>query len=287
MRLLVTGAAGMLGRAVTAAAAAAGHDTVGATRADLDVTDADAVQAFVAAAAPDAIVNCAAYTDVDGAESERGELAALAVNGIAAGHLARAASANGAHLVHVSTDYVFDGTKATPYVESDPVGPRSAYGRSKLAGEDAVAGVSPDHAIVRTAWLYGAGGPSFPATMLRLAGERDEVRVVTDQVGSPTWTGHLAPVLVTIAERRQGGVQHAAGTGAVSWHGFAEAIFAEAGRPTRVLPTTSADFPRPAPRPAFSVLGSERADHLPLPPWREGLRAFLATAAGVTIGETP
>jgi dTDP-4-dehydrorhamnose reductase len=282
MRLLVTGAGGMLGRDVLAAAAAAGHDAVPATRAELDVTDADATQAHVAAGRFDAIVNCAAYTDVDGTESD--EAAALAVNGIAAGHLARAATAVGAHLVHVSTDYVFDGTKTTPYVESDPVGPRSAYGRTKLAGEDAIAGVSPEHAVVRTAWLYGAGGPNFVATMLRLADDRDEVSVVTDQLGCPTWTGHLAPVLVQIAERRQAGVQHAAGDGAVSWNGFAQAIFAEAGRDCRVLPTTTDHFPRPAPRPAFSVLGSERADHIALPPWRDGLRAHLAAQA--IIGET-
>lgn len=282
MRLLVTGAGGMLGQDVLAAAATAGHDATGVTRGQLDVTDADAVQAFVAAGAYDAIVNCAAYTNVDGAETD--EVRALAVNGVAAGHLARAATDTGAHLVHVSTDYVFDGTKETPYVESDPVGPRSAYGRTKLAGEDAIAGVSPEHAIVRTAWLFGAGGPNFVATMLKLAQDRDEISVVTDQIGCPTWTGHLAPVLVEIAARRQGGVQHGAAAGACSWNAFAQAIFEEAVVDCTVLPTTTAAFPRPAPRPAFSVLGTERADHIDLPSWREGLQAHLAqrTSTGVT-----
>lgn len=281
-RFLVTGAGGMLGQDVLAAAAAAGHDATGVTRGQLDVTDADAVQAFVAAGTYDAIVNCAAYTNVDGAETD--EVRALAVNGVAAGHLARAATDTGAHLVHVSTDYVFDGTKETPYVESDPVGPRSAYGRTKLAGEDAIAGVSPAHAIVRTAWLFGAGGPNFVATMLKLAQDRDEISVVTDQIGCPTWTGHLAPVLVEIAARRQGGVQHGAASGSCSWNAFARAIFEEAGVDCTVLPTTTAAFPRPAPRPAFSVLGSGRADHIDLPPWRDGLRAHLAqrTSTGVT-----
>jgi len=283
-RIAITGATGMLGQDVVRAVTAAGHEAHALTRAQLDVTDADAVQAHFAADPVDAIINCTAFTDVDGAETPEGEVAALAVNGIAAGHLARAAGDTGAHLVHISTDYVFSGTKETPYVESDPVGPRSAYGRTKLAGEDAITGVSPQHAIVRTAWLYGAGGPNFVATMLRLAAERDEVSVVTDQIGCPTWTGDLAPVLVEIAARRQGGIQHAVGDGAVSWNGFAQAIFEEAGADCAVLPTTTDAFPRPAPRPAFSVLGSERDDHIALPPWRTSLQSHLGV--GTTIGET-
>jgi dTDP-4-dehydrorhamnose reductase len=277
MRLLVTGAGGMLGQDVVRAAA--GHDVAAVTRAELDVTDYDAVVAAVQAGGYDAIVNCAAWTDVDGAEAHEAD--ALAVNGIACGHLARAATETGAHLVHVSTDYVFDGAKDAPYVESDPVGPRSAYGRTKLAGEDAILAVSDTHAIVRTAWVFGVHGGNFVATMLRLGADRKEVSVVTDQVGCPTWTGHLAPVLLEIAERRQGGVQHAAGGGACSWNELAQATFAEAGVDCAVLPTTTDAFPRPAPRPAWSVLGSERPDHIDLPPWREGLRAYLADRAAI------
>lgn len=272
--LLVTGAGGMLGTAVTAAARDAGYAVTARARRELDITDADAVGAALAAAEPAAVINCAAWTDVDGAEAA--EEAALAVNGTGAGVLARAAAAAGVHLVHVSTDYVFDGHGTRPYVESDPVAPRSAYGRTKLAGEEAVAAASPAHAIVRTAWLYGAGGPNFVETMLRLGGERDEVSVVTDQVGSPTWTGHLAPVLVEIADRRQGGIQHATGSGACSWNEFAVEIFDRAGVDCRVLPTTTDRFPRPAPRPAYSVLGTERADHIDLPDWQAGLGAYLA-----------
>ena len=282
MKITVLGARGMLGHDVVLAAENEGHEVSGYGHAEVDITDPEQVGRRLRLDRPDAVVNCAAWTDVDGAEGAEG--AATAVNGTGARDLALAATAAGAQLVHVSTDYVFDGTKRTPYVESDPVGPRSAYGRSKLAGEQGVAAASPDHAIVRTAWLYGAGGPNFVATMLRLAGERDEVSVVTDQIGCPTWTGHLAPVLVQIAERGQGGVQHAAAAGSVSWNGFAQAIFETAGVDCRVLPTTTDAFPRPAPRPAFSVLGTERDDHIPLPAWDAGLRAHLGAAT--TIGET-
>jgi len=277
--IAVTGAGGMLGQAVVAAARDAGHDVLVLTRAQVDLRDVGAVRRTVDQAVADGFdrfVNCAAYTDVDGAESHEPE--ALAVNGTAAGHLAGATAHAGAHLVHVSTDYVFAGTQPTPYVESDPVDPQSAYGRTKLAGERAVAAASDGHAVVRTAWLFGAGGPNFVDTMLRLAADRDEISVVTDQVGCPTWTGHLAPVLVEIAARRQGGVQHAAGAGACSWNDLATATFAQAGVACRVLPTTTEHFPRPAPRPAFSVLGSERDDHLDLPPWTEGLHGHLLSA---------
>src|SRR3954447_5767471 len=207
MRLLVTGAAGMLGRDVVAAAGSAGHDVIALARRDLDIADPDAVRAAVQAARPDAVVNCAAWTDVDGAEEHEAD--ATRINGEAAGHLAAAAP----YVVHVSTDYVFDGTASEPYAEHDPTGPRTAYGRSKLAGEHAVAAAG-DHAIVRAAWLFGVHGKNFVATMLRLAEQRDEVGVVDDQVGCPTFTGHLAPALVEIAERRLTGVLHVAGGGA-------------------------------------------------------------------------
>jgi dTDP-4-dehydrorhamnose reductase len=268
MRLLVTGAAGMLGRDVVAAAESAGHDVTGLARRDLDIADPDAVRAAVRAARPDAVVNCAAWTDVDGAEEHEAD--ATLINGAGAGHVAAAAP----YVVHVSTDYVFDGRASEPYAENDPTGPHTAYGRSKLAGEHAVAAAG-DHAIVRSAWLFGVHGKNFVATILRLAGERDEVHVVDDQIGCPTFTGHLAPALVEAAERRLTGALHVAGGGWCSWYELARAAFEEAGVETRVVPVTTAEFPRPAERPAWSVLRSTRPDAPALPPWREGLSAYL------------
>ena len=275
MRVLITGAAGMLGRDVEEVARHAGHDVVALARADLDITDAGAVHHAVAAVAPDTVINCAAWTDVDGAEAE--EVLATEVNGDGAGHVAAAATAAGAFVVSVSTDYVFDGREREPYVESDPTAPLGAYGRSKLAGERAVATAAPErHAIVRTSWLFGAHGPNFVATMLRLAGERDELTVVDDQVGCPTYTGHLAPALVEIAERGLTGVVHVAGGGHCTWFDLAKATFEETGIDCHVKPQSTADIGRPAPRPAFSVLRSTRADAPVLPAWRDGLKAHLA-----------
>jgi dTDP-4-dehydrorhamnose reductase len=269
MRLLVTGAAGMLGRDVAAAAESAGHAVTALARRDLDIADAAAVRATVEAARPDAVVNCAAWTDVDGAEEHEAD--ATRINGDGAGHVAAAAP----YVVHVSSDYVFDGTATEPYREDDPTGPAGAYGRSKLAGEIAVADASRDHAIVRSAWLFGLHGKNFVATMLQLAEDRDEVNVVADQIGCPTFTGHLAPALVAIAEQRLSGILHVAGGGACSWHELAQATFDEAGADCHALPVTTAEFPRRAPRPAWSVLGSTRPDAPALPPWREGLSAYL------------
>jgi dTDP-4-dehydrorhamnose reductase len=274
MRLLVTGAAGMLGRDVVAAAGDAGHDAVALARADLDITDADAVRAAVAAARPDAIVNCAAWTDVDGAETA--EAQATAINGDGAGHLAQAAAETGALLVHMSSDYVFDGTASEPYAEDAPTAPQGAYGRSKLAGEHAIAAAEGRCAIVRTAWLFGPHGKNFVDTMRRLGAEREEIAVVDDQVGCPTYTGHLAPALVEIAERGLTGVLHVAGGGHCSWFDLANTTFEETGLQCRVKPQSTADIGRPAPRPAFSVLKSTRADAPTLPAWRDGLKAHLA-----------
>jgi dTDP-4-dehydrorhamnose reductase len=281
MRLLVTGGAGMLGQAVAAAATRLGHNVIALPRADLDITDADHVRRVVAAAEPRAVVNCAAWTDVDGAETA--EAAATEVNGAGAGNVARAAAENGARVVHVSTDYVFDGSKTTPWVESDPVAPLGAYGRSKLAGEEEVSLADGEHAIVRSAWLFGAGGRNFVDTMLALADERDEVSVVTDQVGCPTWTGHLAEALVELAERRGDvGIFHAAAAGACSWYELAIEVFARAAVRCRVLPTTAERFARPAPRPAYSVLETEREATPILPPWQDGVAAYLTDKAVVT-----
>ena len=276
MRLLVTGAGGMLGRAVVERATRLGLDVRAATRAELDITDAEATRQALLAWRPGAVVNCAAYTDVDGAESDW--QAAERVNASGAGHIAAAAAEVGARIVHVSTDYVFDGTKREPWVESDPVAPLGVYGETKLAGELAVAERNPAHTIVRTSWLFGVGGQNFVDTMLRLGGQREELPVVTDQVGCPTWTGHLAGALVELAERPdETGVHHIAGGGSCSWNELALEIFERAAIDCRVLPATSEQFARPARRPAYSVLGSERRDPLTLPPWQDGLAAYLAT----------
>jgi dTDP-4-dehydrorhamnose reductase len=201
-------------------------------------------------------------------------------------------------LVHVSTDYVFsgdaplDGAGAPrPYVESDPTGPRSAYGEGKLAGERQVLAASPRHAVVRSSWLFGVHGRNFVATMLALASDRDasaargaeeaSVRVVTDQVGCPTWTGHLAPAMLGLIEREISGLVHLAGTGQVSWNGFAREIFRQAELACKVEPATTAQMARPAPRPAWSALASEREDVVPMPDWRDGLAGYLAARAGM------
>jgi dTDP-4-dehydrorhamnose reductase len=274
MRLLVTGAAGMLGHEVVAAAARLGHDVAAWDLPECDLTDRDATLAAVRRLEPGAVVNCAAYTNVDGAEAD--EPTAERVNADAAGNLAHACAAGGARMVHVSTDYVFDGAKREPWLESDQVNPLGVYGRTKLHGEQHIAAELVDHAIVRTAWLFGPHGPNFVSTMLRLADERDEVSVVTDQVGSPTFAGHLAPALVDMAERSDTGIFHGAGAGSCSWYELTLEAFDAAGVACRVLPTTAERFARPAPRPAYSVLGSEREHPITLPPWQDGVRAHLA-----------
>jgi dTDP-4-dehydrorhamnose reductase len=274
MRLLVTGAAGMLGRDVVAAAGDAGHEALALARADLDITDAAAVRAAVLAAQPDAVINCAATTDVDGAETAEDQ--ATAVNGAGAGHLAAAAAEAGALLVHVSSDYLFDGTATEPYTENAPVAPLGAYGRSKLAGEHAIAATDARSAIVRSSWLFGPHGKNFVDTMRRLGAEREEIAVVDDQVGCPTYTGHLAPALVEIAERGTTGIMNVAGAGSCSWFELAVAIFEETGLHCDVRPQSTADLGRPAPRPAYSALASTRDDVPALPHWRDGLKAHLA-----------
>lgn len=275
--MLITGAGGMLGQDLMMAAAATGLEAVGLTRSELDIADPAAALAAVAAHAPDVVVNCAAWTDVDGAEAD--PAAATAVNGAGAGNVARAAASQGAWTIHVSSDYVFDGANHRPYVESDAVAPLSAYGASKLAGEAAVAAAAPGaHTIVRTAWLFGRHGRCFPATILRLAAERDELNVVDDQIGSPTYTGHLAALLTELAAGDPPlGLLHRAGAGACSWFEFAGLIVQLAGVECDVRPVPTAEMPRPARRPARSALGTERPGDAPqLPDWRQGLEAFMA-----------
>ena len=290
----MTGAAGMLGHDVMRAGERSGHELVLVDLPEIDITDPPAVDALLdrLRAQPgslDAIVNCAAWTDVDGAESKR-ELA-HAVNADGAGNLARGAARIDVPLLHISTDYVFDGVapldaggRARAYVESDPTGPRSVYGSTKLDGERQVLAASPRHLVVRTAWLYGIDGPNFVETMLRLAGERDAVQVVTDQIGSPTWSGHLSPAILGLLERELSGLVHLTGAGEVSWNGFAREIFRQAELRCRVEAATSEQMARPAPRPAWSALASERDDVLPMPDWRDGLAGYLAARAGMIRG---
>jgi dTDP-4-dehydrorhamnose reductase len=269
----------MLGLDVQRAAQEAAHEPVALTRAQLDITDRAAVMDAVSSAGVDAVINCAAWTDVDGAESHARQ--AAAINGAGAGNVAAAAEAAGAWVVHVSTDYVFDGEKATAYVESDPVAPVSAYGRSKLGGELAVVAAAPQrHTIVRTAWLFGAGGKCFPKTILRAASQRPELSVVSDQIGCPTFTGHLGSALVALTAEPVHGILHVAGGGQCSWYEFAAAIVASAGSDCSVRPITSAEYPTPTRRPANSVLISERGAP-ELPSWQTGLEQFITELAEV------
>lgn len=272
---MITGGGGMLGQDIVEQASAAGHECIPLTRSELDITDPAEVRKVLAAAAPDVVLNCAAWTDVDGAQADF--RAAAAVNGEAAGNVARAAQENGAWTIQISSDYVFDGTRKEPYVESDATNPLSAYGRSKLMGERAVAAAAPStHTIVRSSWLFGTHGHCFPATILRLADERDELSVVEDQVGCPTFTRHLASALVTLSETRPQGVLHVAGGGSCSWYELAREIVAMAGIDCEIKPSTSAEQNRPAPRPAYSVLRTERGGEAPeLRPWREGLSEYM------------
>lgn len=266
----------MLGRDVLDAAERAGTDAVGFTRSDLDITNPVAVADAVQGTRPGVVINCAAWTDVDGAESATPD--ALATNGAGAGNVARAASAVGAWTIHISTDYVFDGSKGRPYVESDTPCPASAYGRSKLVGELEVARNAPDrHTVVRGSWLFGVHGRCFPATILRLCTERDELTVVDDQVGCPTFTGHLARALVDLARRgAPAGILHLAGAGSCSWFELASRVVGVAGLECQLVPVRTEDVPRPAPRPPYSVLVSERDAAPSLPHWHQGVEDFMA-----------
>lgn len=278
--LVVTGAAGMLGQHVRADARVAGWDVIGvdlrSSEYTVDLTDADATLQVLREVDADAVIHCAAWVDVDGAESQ--EEAALRVNGLASENVAKACVDVGARLVAVSTDYVFDGTlTGRPYVESDPTAPIGAYGRTKRAGEVAIAAAMEDYVIARTAWLFGWPGKSFPDTMLRLA-ERGEVSVVTDEVGSPTWTDHLSPALVELASLDVVGIAHVAGSGHVSRYDLAREIFRQAGLDVTVHPVESAAFATAADRPAWSAMATERAaEGVPvLPAWQDGVAGYLA-----------
>lgn len=285
MKWLITGAGGMVGTDLRDELAVRGEDVVALTRNDLDVTDSRSVDACVTAHAPDVIVNCAAYTKVDQAEAE--ESAANAINGSAVELLAHAANAIGALLVHISSDFVFDGSKRTPYEVNDATAPLSAYGRSKLLGEIA-ASHAEKHLIVRASWLFGVHGPNFvEAIRNQLRKNVEQLRVVEDQRGRPTYTPHLARAIVRLGMMAQHtdvarGIVHYADADECSWFEFAKAIVAATGSSIPVKPVTTDEFPRPAKRPAYSVLSTERYERLTgITPesWREGLREYLSLRA--------
>lgn len=285
MKWLITGGGGMVATDLVSELRARGENVASLARADLDITDQRLVNAAVAEAAPAIIVNCAAYTKVDQAEVE--ESAANAINGSAVELLAHAANKAGALLVHVSTDFVFDGAKTSPYEVNDPTAPLSAYGRSKLLGEIA-ATHAEKHAIVRTAWLFGVHGNNFvEAIRNQVRKGTNPLRVVNDQRGRPTYTPHLANAIIRIAllahdSENARGVFHYADEDECSWFDFAAAIVAELGADVDVVPVSSDQFPRPARRPAYSVLSTERYERLTgVSPesWREGLREYLSLRA--------
>ncbi|MFC8513678.1 dTDP-4-dehydrorhamnose reductase [Streptomyces sp. NPDC057257] len=289
MRWLVTGAAGMLGRDTVEELLRRGEDVTGLDHAALDITQPLAVEGALAGHRPEIVVNCAGYTAVDDAETD--EDRALRINGDGPRHLARACAAHGARLIHVSTDYVFAGDATTPYPEDHPAAPRTAYGRTKLAGERAVAEELPtSSAIVRTAWLYGVHGRSFVRTMIDLESRRDTLDVVDDQRGQPTWSADVAARLADLGPhlaRGASGVFHATSTGEASWYELAREVFDGLGAdPERVRPVGSGAFPRPAPRPAYSVLAHGRWQELALPPLRDW-RAALHEALPLIRKESP
>jgi dTDP-4-dehydrorhamnose reductase len=264
----------MLGRDTVDAVAARGHSVIGLPRQELDITDAAAVEEAIAELRPAAVINCAAWTDVDGAEAN--EHGAMRVNDAAAGIVSSTAAAHGASVVYVSSDYVFDGSKGSAYVESDLPAAISAYGRSKQAGETSTQIANPRHYIVRSSWLFGTGGPNFVETMLRVGAEQPEVIVVSDQVASPTYTPHLAQALALVIESDEYGIHHIAAAGRCSWFEYAQEIFDQVGMETRVMAGTTEMLGRPAPRPTLSLLVSERPDPIALPDWRRGLAEYLA-----------
>jgi len=275
MRVLVFGAGGQLGRELVGLRSRP-HEVTGLTRAECDIAQPGAAAAALQAHHPGAVINCAAWTKVDAAETQRDD--AFRANALGPRLLAEACRDAEVLLCHISTDYVFDGTATAPIPEDAPTHPVGVYGESKLAGEEAIRATTPQHQIVRTSWLYGQDGPNFVLTMLRLGAEREELRVVADQRGAPTWTGHLAPALLRLLDHAMPGTYHLTNSGETTWCDFARAIMADAHLPARVLPTTTAEYGAPAPRPAYSVLDNaawRALEEPPLPAWENGLQAYL------------
>jgi dTDP-4-dehydrorhamnose reductase len=276
MKVVVTGAAGQLGKDVVLELARKNHEAFGANRQQLDITNEADVQAFIRDVKPDVILHCAAYTNVDAAEEN--EQVAYQINGLGTEYLAKAANLVGAKMLYISTDYVFDGTATEPYKVDHPTKPIGAYGRTKLAGEESLLKNLERFFIVRTAWVFGVYGQNFVKTMLRLGKERGEVGVVHDQVGSPTYTVDLARFMVELIETDKYGIYHATNSGVCSWYEFAVEIFKQAGLNVLVNPLTSNQFPRPAARPKYSVLAKEKIKEqglTPLRDWKEALAAYL------------
>ncbi|MFH1176130.1 MAG: dTDP-4-dehydrorhamnose reductase [Acidobacteriota bacterium] len=284
MKLLVTGCRGQLGLALARVAPGRAHIVVGFDLPELDITQEAAVLSAVKSIHPDAIINCAAFTAVDAAESQ--EETALAVNGTAVGHLARAADDCGALLLQVSTDYVFDGTAAWPYREDDTVRPASVYGRTKLAGEKAALAAAKG-LVVRTAWLFGEGNNFVEAICRQLAAGALSLRVVDDQTGCPTYADDLAEALLGLIERGATGIFHAVNAGSTTWCGFAREILRQLGAAIEVVPITTKDAARPAPRPLRSILDTARLESVlgtPLPPWPDALARYLAATGRIVRG---
>ncbi len=271
MRILLAGASGQLGRQICARKG--GHDLVPLSHRELDITRLDDVRAAVRAHQPDLVLNAAAFNDVDRAEADPD--AAFLGNAVGPRNLGLAAAEAGAAILHVSTDYVFDGQQATPYHEYDRPAPLSNYGRSKLGGEIAVREVNPRHYVVRTAWVYEPRGNNFPKTLYFLALKHREVKVVSDVKGSPTSAAHLATAILTLIETGAFGTYHLAGAGeGASWFELATCLFRELGMATTVLPVPSTEYPRPAPRPRYSVLRTIQQPQILLPPWQDGIAEF-------------
>ena len=270
--ILVVGANGMLGRDLLALV---GDAARGVDIEEIDITSLESTERVLRTLKPETVINCAAYTDVDGCESNTET--AMQVNGEGVAHLAMASREIGARLVHVSTDYVFDGSKGTPYVEDDAPCPLGVYGESKLAGEMNAA-FNPDHLIVRTQWLFGLHGRNFVETMLRLAHEKDELSVVDDQIGSPTWTVDLCHAILALLKTGHRGIYHAANSGYCSWNEFARAVFEEAGLAVKVNALTTVELNRPARRPLHSTLDCSKLEKdtgFRAQAWRSALRAYL------------
>jgi len=270
MKILITGAGGQLGRALQRELIK--DELIPLTRSELDISNPSEVRGAIVMHRPEAVINAAAYTNVDGAETNEDE--AYRLNALGPRNLALATAEAGIPMVHISTDYVFAGASERPYHEFDRPEPRSAYGRSKLAGEQVVESLNPRHFIIRTAWLYHTEGRNFPKTMLEL-GRRGEVRVVSDQYGSPTYAPHLARAIGGLIGTGDYGVRHLAGSGGASWFELTAALFEMAGIESTIVPVATADFPRPARRPRYSVLTTMVEPRILLPPWREGLQEFV------------